>query len=170
MEHTDNRLARRWRHFSTGTGATRRMFPQQTLDAVTQAIAAGEQTHRGELRFIVETALPGSAIWAGQTIRQRALALFAEHGVWDTADNCGVLVYVNVAERKVEIVADRAINARVAADEWQAICRAMTEGFKAGRFEQAALEAVQAVHALVRREFPATDGGANELPDAPLLI
>ncbi|MGZ3184775.1 MAG: TPM domain-containing protein [Telluria sp.] len=164
------RLARRWRHLRTTNSATRTMFPQATLDDITSAITAGERTHRGELRFVVETALPAEAIWHGMEIRRRALALFAEHGVWDTADNCGVLLYVNVAERKVEIVADRAINARVAPEEWQAVCAAMTAGFAQGRFHAAALEAVAAVNALLQRHFPAEGARSNELPDAPLLL
>jgi uncharacterized membrane protein len=163
-------IARRWRHFQMGADDGRTMFPQSTLDALTAAIAAGEATHRGELRLIVEVALPGAAIWARQDIRARALALFAEHQVWDTEDNCGVLLYINLAERKVEIVADRQINRQVAPEQWQAICRTLTAGFARRDFHHATLEAVEQINALLRTHFPATGARRNELPDAPLML
>jgi uncharacterized membrane protein len=153
-----------------GADDGRAMFPQSTLDALTAAVAAGEETHRGEVRIIVEAALPGAAIWAGQSIRARALALFAEHQVWDTEDNCGVLLYINLADRKVEIVADRQINRQVAPEQWQAICQTLTAGFARRDYHQASLQAVAQINALLRQHFPATGERRNELPDAPLML
>lgn len=165
-------LQRRIKHWRVGAGHGRTLFPQDALDAFSHAITQGEQTHRGEVRLIVETGLPGHAIWAGHTVRERALALFAEHGIWDTEDNCGVLLYVNLAEHKVEIVADRAINRVVPPEGWQAICRELTSGFAGGRYRDSTLAAIEAIHALLRQHFPATGPRANgnELPDAPLML
>src|SRR4051812_17953315 len=90
-----HRLGRVLRHWAYSTASARRAFPQATLDAITQAIQVGESSHRGQLRLIVEHALPSDDLWAGRDHRQRALALFAEYAIWDTEDNCGVLIYVN---------------------------------------------------------------------------
>jgi uncharacterized membrane protein len=164
------RLQRAWRHWRTTAAKGRAAFPAATLSAIGAAITAGEQRHRGEVRLIVEASMPFDAIWAGMTNRQRALALFAEHGVWDTEDNCGVLIYVNLAERKVDIVADRAIGRRIDAPTWQGICTAMTSGYAQGQFHQSTVAAIDSVNALLHTHFPANGPRANELPDHPILM
>jgi uncharacterized membrane protein len=170
MSSISQRLSRALRHWKTSAADGRRAFPQETLSAVAGAIAAGEQTHRGEVRMIVEASIPFDAIWADVGIRQRALALFAEHGVWDTEDNCGVLIYVNLAERKVEIVADRNVNRKIDAATWQAVCRTRTDGFARGDFHDSSIAAVTQVSELLRQHFPANGARANELPDNPILM
>jgi uncharacterized membrane protein len=164
------RIARAWRHVSSSTAQARRAFPRATLDAIAAAIAAGEQTHRGEVRLVVEKGLPFDEVWEGVSNRQRALDLFADYGVWDTEDNCGVLIYINLAEHKVDIVADRGIDRKIDAATWQAICQTLTAGFKQGQFHQATLAAIDAVNALLRQHFPANGSRPNELPDQPILI
>ena len=165
-----NRLSRAWRHWKTGSSAGRRAFSQETLADIASAISAGEQTHRSELRLIVEASMPVELVWAGVSNRQRALALFAEHGVWDTEDNCGVLIYVNLAERAVDIVADRAIGRKIDAATWQAVCATMTAGFAQGEFRASTLAAIEHVNRLLREQFPSTGARGNELPDSPLMI
>jgi len=164
------RLRRVLRHWRSTKADARRAFPDTTLEAVAQAITAGERSHRGEVRFIVEKALPTDEIWDGVSNRQRALALFADYGVWDTEDNCGVLIYVNLADHKVDIVADRGIDRKIDASTWQAVCRTMTEGFGRGEFHQAALAAVEQVNSLLREHFPANGARPNELPDQPVML
>ena len=116
-------LARWLRHGSTGSWHRKRQFPTGTLTRIEAAIHACESLHPGEIRFAVEAALPLSAIWHGLSPRDRALEVFAQHRVWDTEHNNGVLIYVLLADRDVEIVADRGVgNARVPAAEWQS-CR-----------------------------------------------
>ena len=170
MATSDKRIARMLRHWKSSAAVGRRAFPKATLDAVASAITEGEQTHRGELRLIVESAMPFDALWAGLSNRQRALALFAEYGVWDTEDNCGVLIYVNLAEHKVDIVADRNVGRKVDTETWQAICRTMTDGFARGNFHDSTLAAVAQVNALLRQHFPANGARPNELPDHPIML
>lgn len=114
--------------------------------------------------------MPFEAIWADISNRQRALALFAEYGVWDTEDNCGVLIYVNLAQRQVDIVADRNVGRKIDAATWQAVCQGMTEGFARGQFHDSTLAAVAQVNALLRTHFPAAGARANELPDSPIML
>lgn len=163
-------FGRVWRHLVTTTAAARRAFPAATLDAITAAVMTGEQTHRGEIRLVVEKSLPFAAAWAGVTNRQRALAMFAECGVWDTEDNCGVLIYVNLAERKVDIVADRGIDRRIDAPTWQAVCDTMTTGFARGAFHDSTLAAIARVNELLRTHFPPDGKRPNELPDRPMML
>ena len=172
MEHASfgQRLGRVMRHWRSTKADAQQAFPEATLAAAAQAIATGEQTHRGEVRFIVEAALPTDEAWDGITNRQRALALFADYGVWDTEDNCGVLIYVNLAEHKVDIVADRGIDRKIDSTTWQAVCRTMTDGFRRGNYHDASLAAIEQVTALLRQHFPASGARPNELPDRPVML
>jgi uncharacterized membrane protein len=140
------------------------------LDAITQAIAAGEQTHRGEVCVIVEKSLPFAAIREAMSPRQRALALFADHAIWDTDERCGVLIYINLADRKVEIVADRGIARRIDSTVWETICATMTAGFAQDRYREATLTALDAINGLLAKHFPANGPRSNELPDRPITL
>lgn len=164
------RMKRQWRHWRATAARGRAMFPPESLVKIGAAITAGELRHRGELRLIVENSMPPDAIWSDLTNRQRAIALFAEYGVWDTEDNCGVLIYVNLAEHKVDIVVDRNIGRKIAPATWQQVCRTMTEGFARGDFHASTLAAVEQVNTLLAEHFPANGARANELPDHPIVM
>src|SRR6201985_1284646 len=113
----------------------RRLFPRKTLAAIEQAIMAGEATHAGQVRFVVEGALDGLPLFRDQPARERALDVFSHLRIWDTAHNNGVLIYLLLADRDVEIVADRGIDAYVGAAGWDNICRDMEAEFRNGDFE-----------------------------------
>ena len=149
----------------------RRHFPATVLDAIQNAIAAGEQRHQGQVCFAIEGALPLRERVRGRTPRVRAHEVFAHLGVWNTEHNSGVLIYVLLAERAIEIVADRGIAARVPQDEWQTLCERMRDRFASGEYERGAIEGVRAVGEILARHFPG-DGSAtpNELPDRPVLL
>jgi uncharacterized membrane protein len=160
----------RWiRHLTAGLRA--RQFPPATLDAIHQAIAAGEKRHRGQVCFAIETALPLRDLFGAMPVRERAHEAFARLRVWDTAHNSGVLIYVLMAEHAIEIVADRGIDARVDQSEWQAICERMRARFAAGAYAAGAIDSVNAVSDILAREFPA-DGTPreNELSDDPIIL
>ena len=163
-------LARFWRHAHMNPLRAARAFPPATLDAIQAAIAASESRHRGEVCFVVEAELTTGQLWSEIDSRQRARQVFALQGVWNTEENNGVLVYVLLADRKVEIVADRGVSSVVPQAEWDAICAAMQEAFRAGRFEAGAVAGVEAASRLLERHFPASGPGRNELPDRPVMI
>lgn len=148
----------------------RRVFSAADQAAIGAAIAAGEQTHRGELRFVAEGSLPLSALWRDLSARERAVELFAALRIWDTAENSGILIYVQLVEQRVEILADRGIAARVAQAEWDAICREMETRFGSGQWREGALRAVARAGELLAAQFPAGTSNPNELPDQPLLL
>jgi uncharacterized membrane protein len=145
-----------------------RAFPASTLRKIEQAVKDSERQHRGEIRFVAEASL--SLPHLRMPLRQRAEAVFAELGVWDTEENSGVLIYVQLVDRRIEVVADRGIAARVPQTDWDSICRAMESAFKAGKYETGAVSAIQAVTSILAREFPARGANPNELPDKPTLL
>jgi uncharacterized membrane protein len=163
-------LARIARHLIAMPGAVRRAFPPAAMAAIEQAVARSETQHRGEVRFAVEAALDVSGLIAGQSARARAIEVFSQLGVWDTDDNNGVLIYLLLADRDVEIVADRGINAVVGAQEWEAICRAMEAALRRREFEPAVLGAIEAVTRLLARHFPPRAGDRNELANRAVTV
>lgn len=167
------RWQRLWRHLWVTDWQLRRALPPGALDHLQSTIAAGEELHTAQVRFIVEADLDLLAVWRGQTPRERALELFAQYHLWDTAANNGVLVYVQFADRAVEIIADRGCNDRVSAAEWAAVARGIRDAFATGRYVAGAVAGLEVVSLLLARQFPcgAGDGQArNELPDRPVLL
>ena len=106
-----------------------------------------------------------------QLTRARAVMLFGQLRVWDTAHNNGVLIYLLLAERAIEVVADRGLNDRVTPQVWQAMVARMGTAFRNGQFEQGLSEALAQVSDLLAQHFALAPGevNPNELPDAPLL-
>lgn len=147
-----------------------RIFTPRVLAAIEQAIKAGEATHSGQVRFVVEGALDGAPLFRDQPARERALDLFSHLRIWDTAHNNGVLIYLLLADRDVEIVADRGIDRHVGAAGWEKICVAMEKEFKAGNFETGVIGGIAAVSRELARYFPPRGAQRNELPDAPVVI
>jgi uncharacterized membrane protein len=147
-----------------------RAFPPATMDRIELAVTASERLHNGEIRFAVEGALHSTPLFRGISARQRAAQVFAELGVWDTAANNGVLIYLLLADRDVEIVADRGFNGRVSPAQWESICREMEVLFASGEFEAGALVGIERIHALLKQHFPAQGDNPNELPNRPVRV
>jgi uncharacterized membrane protein len=159
-----------FRHFAAGPRRARRRFPPAVLAEIERAIVAGERHHAGEICFAIESALPLAELWQGVTPRERAVHVFSLLRVWDTAANNGVLIYVLVADGAIELVADRAVAAKIAQEEWQRLCREIETAFRAGTYGEGAVAAVRAVGAHLARHFPAQRGESDELPNQPVLL
>jgi uncharacterized membrane protein len=164
-------MLRRWlQHLFTTPFALRRCFPPATLAAIDAAIAASERYHRAEIRCAVETALSAGHLFRGVGSTARATEVFSHLRMWDTAENNGVLLYVLLAERRIEIVADRGFAERVTAAEWASICAEMEVALGDGRYEAGTLAALDRISAVARQHFPAQPGDRNELPDRTVLL
>jgi uncharacterized membrane protein len=162
-------LSRSLRHLCTTLWSVRRAFPQSSLDAIERTIAETEAKHNGQIRFAVEHALDFPQLVAGLSARARALDVFSQLRVWDTQYNNGVLIYLLLADRDVEIIADRGIHAGVG-EGWEPICRKMEERFRRAEFEAGVVEGIRAVGEHLARHFPSERGGTNELPDKPVIL
>ena len=165
------RMQRLWANLFGGWFQLSRRFPAALLDEMAATIAAGERHHLGEIRFAVESRLAPLAVLDGLDAATRARQVFAQLRVWDTERNSGVLFYVLMAEHRIEIVADRGIAAKVAADEWDAICTRMRECYARREWREGSLAGIAAANALLVRHFPG-DGKVNpdELADRPVLL
>jgi len=158
------------RHLVQHHWRAKQIFPPAVLGRIEQAIRQGESTHSGQVRFVVEGALDGRPLFSNQPARARALDVFSHLRIWDTAHNNGVLIYLLLADRDVEIIADRGIDAKVGPAGWETICRAMEAEFRSGRFEHGVTSGIGAVSRELARHFPPSGPQPNELPDAPVVM
>lgn len=145
-------------------------FPATTMTRIHDAIAEGELGHAGEICFAVESRYSFWSVLSGLQPRDRATQLFSELRVWDTQDNSGVLLYLQLAERRVEIIADRGISKRVDDAQWQAICEQFTRDIKEGPADIAVLACVGKINELLTAHFPMGAENPRELPDHPIIL
>lgn len=159
------------KHLSVSRAAMRRTFPRTALDNIERAIAEAERTHAGQIRFAVEASLDINSLLTAQTARERAIEVFSRLRVWDTEHNNGVLIYLLLADRKVEIVADRGVHVKLGPAVWEDVCREMETAFRQGKFEQGVISGIQSVGGHLALHYPQTGPNKiDELPDRPVLI
>jgi uncharacterized membrane protein len=163
-------MVRALRHLFAPPWLVRRAFPQDALDRIEAAIGASEKRHRGEIRFAVESGLDFLPVVRGLTPRARAIEVFSMLGVWDTEENTGVLLYLQLVDHDIEIVADRGIARTIAQTEWDAICHRMEEAFRAKQYESGVIGGIAEVSELLARHFPAGAADRDELPDRPSVL
>jgi uncharacterized membrane protein len=145
-------------------------FPAAVLKDIEKAVKHSESRHSGELRFAIENALDPGWVWRGMTARHRATEVFSNLRVWDTEENSGVLIYVQLADREVHILADRGINKCVTQAEWDRIAQMMQNEFSQGNFRQGSLIGVEEITRLLTTHFPANSENTDELPNRPVII
>ncbi len=166
-----NKLIRILKHRWLDESDALRALGNDALSRIEERVAASERTHTGEVRVCVEAGLPLSYLWRNATARERAISMFGKLRVWDTENNNGVLIYLLLAEHRIEIVADRGITKRVSALTWQEISSAMAAAFQKREYARGVLDAVDRVGAVLAQHFPAAAAAErlnlNELPDRP---
>src|SRR4030081_2640852 len=158
------------RHIFFSRWTTRRHFTPRVLADIEVAIREAESLHAGEIRFVVQTALDLPDLVQDLPPRQRAMQVFGQLGVWDTAQNNGVLIYVLLADHVVEIVADRGIAPRISQSEWDGVCREMERGSGEKPFGEGSVAGARGVGRLLSRHFPGRRADADELPNEPVLL
>jgi uncharacterized membrane protein len=144
----------------------RRCFPAATLEAIELEIKTNEAGHAGEICFVVEDALHGAALYRGQSPRDRAIEVFSRLHLWDTHHRNAVLIYVLLADRAVEIVADRGAHSKVGPDAWRDVCGAMESAFRIGKYRRGTVVGVRMVARHLSEHFPAQ----GAVPESPLQI
>jgi len=163
-------MRRFFRHLFSTPWHVSRHFSAASLHHIEQAIKQSETMHSGEIRFVVEGDLHPLHIICSKQPRARAIELFSQLRIWDTAQNNGVLIYLLMADHDVEIIADRGIHAHVGAEGWETICKAMEAKFRQGEFEAGVLLGISLITQQLQQHFPANGPNENELSDKPLIL
>jgi len=163
-------LLRKLKHLTAPGWLIRRAFRKADLDAIETTIDRSEKTHRGEICVVIEGALPFAALWHETDCRHRAAALFKEYGVDQTREATGILLYIQLLDHQLEILADSGISACVPQALWDEICHAVEAEFAAGHYRDGVILAVERISTLLAEHFPATAGdNPNELGNRPRL-
>lgn len=164
----------KWKHFKANLfrrSTLNKYFPKEARKKLETAVASAEKGHRGELKIVVEIAMPLDLSTVTNRAFIRAKQLFGLFNVWDTEDNSGVLIYLNLAERNLEIIADRGIHNKVGTEKW-ASC--MEEAVKAIKENNSPVEGIlfllNEISQLLQEHFPAGPDDINELEDKPIFI
>lgn len=117
--------------------------------------------HRNVLRWLIP-----ESVRAARVDRAAALA-FLEHGLVETRDRTGILIYVSLLEHRVEVLADRGIHERVPAGTWDGVVAMILDGIRAGRAEAGLVAGIERCADLLAADFPPRPDDANELPNRP---
>jgi len=165
-----NKFSRALRHLFTTTAAGRRTFPAPTLHAIQATIAIGEKMHRAEVRVVIEPALPVNEVLEGTSSRERARELFTHYRIWDTEENCGILIYINLADHHVDIIADRTVGRVLGAADWKTVCKTMTQGFARGEYHDSVIAGLKQLNDFLAPRFPSNGPSPNELSNRPLIL
>ena len=108
--------------------------------------------------------------FTAREVARRASLHFMEAGLFDTRDRTGILIFVSRREQRVEILADKGINAKVDQSAWDGILSGLIEGIKADRFTDSLIDAVDACGTLLAEHFPIKDDDTNELSDGLTIL
>lgn len=162
--------AGRWiRHiFGQFSPALRRM--RSELGDIEQAISVSESQHTGQICFAIEPGLTVSELWKGVASRQRAEQVFSHLGVWNTEHNNGVLIYLLLADRKIEIVADRGIARMVTPEQWTEICHLIEAQCRKGKIAAGIVQGVEQVGSYLHEFFPGAPSSADSLSNRPVIV
>ena len=161
---------KRWLKHFFYLPATKRFFNAQDQHAIAEAVNAAEQGHVGEIQVVIEGCLPSRLAYAIDT-HTRARQLFAELGVWDTELNSGVLLYLNLCERKVEIVIDRGIKTATTQQVWDEVCAHIVQGLAQQQYRQAVITGVQEIDEILDVFYDRQlIDRQNELSNAPIIL
>lgn len=174
-----NRFVTLFKHRWLDVTDSRKTLSDDLLHRLKKRVAASENRHSGEIRICVEAGLPTSYLWRHfwykasmrTVIRQRAIMMFSKLRIWDTEHNNGVLIYLLLAERDIELVADRGFNQHVQPAEWDAIVKRLGTALHENRFEDGLTQALEEVSAILMQyfELKAGDKNPNELPNTPFI-
>ncbi len=163
-------IIRFFTHLVSHPWQVKRYFSVIALHEIEKAIAASEKKHTGEIRFVVEAGLHPYEIVFKKSPKARAVELFGRLNIWDTEHNNGVLIYLLLADRDVEIVGDRGIHKHLGDEGWEVICREMEALFRKGEFEAGVLHGVEKISAVLKKHFPQKGASRNELSNKPLIL
>lgn len=163
-------IIRFFAHLVSNPWQAKRHFSVIALHEIEKAIVASEKKHSGEIRFVVESGLHPIEILYRKTPKKRAIELFGRLNIWDTEHNNGVLIYLLLADRDVEIIGDRGIHQHLGDDGWEAICREMEALFRKGNFEAGVLHGIEQISAVLNKHFPQKGASLNEISNKPLIL
>ncbi len=103
-----------------------------------------------------------------EAVRERAVYSFFQKGVHKTEDETGVLIFISLLERKVWILGDRGIHAKIGSDFWRSLAKELSDGIKGDRPLDALCSVIEKCGAELTRHFPNRGSRRNQPEDGPI--
>lgn len=161
---------KRWLKHCFYFSNTRHYFKSADLQQIAVAVQHAEQGHAGEIQVVIEGHLPCLQAYR-QNTRKRAEQLFAELGVWDTEHNSGVLLYLNLCEKQVELVFDRGLQQATEQEVWNSICQNLVQQFTRHQYDEAVIQAISSIGKLLQQFYAEKEiDQSNELPNELIIL
>ena len=161
---------KRWMKHFFYMPESKRFFNRQDQTVIAQAVTEAEHGHVGEIQVVIEGHIPANQAYF-QNVQARARQLFAELGVWDTEYNSGVLLYINLCERAVEIVIDRGINQATAQEDWTEICDLITTDLQQQKYREAVVQGLFNIGEILNQYYANyAEDKENEISNTPLIL
>jgi uncharacterized membrane protein len=161
---------KRWLKHVCYLPATKRFFSQEDQHAIAIAVEQAEHGHVGEIQVVIEACLPANLAYSHNTL-SRARQLFAELGTWDTEFNSGILVYLNLCERKVELVIDRGIKQATTQAVWDEICEKIIKCLMNQEYRKSLVVGVEQVGQLLDTYYDRKIvDKADEISNKPIIL
>lgn len=162
----------RWlKHLFASRWSIRRYFSEADLKRITDAIATSESKHRGEIMFAIDARLTSQELLQRKTSHEKVIETFSRLRTWDTEENNGVLIYLLLADRRLEILADRGVHKKAGPEFFERICRDVESSYQNGQFTEGTIAGIQQVSNKLEELYP-RDGriDINELSDKPVIL
>ena len=131
------------------------------------AVARLEQQTSAEFRIFIERKIPSKP--TALSAYQRALAIFSQLEMHQTAARNGVLIYIAYTDRQCAIIGDIGIHQYVGDDFWQTECARMIEHFKQKQYTEGILASMQQIGEQLIRHFPVQPDDQNELDNEVII-
>lgn len=100
-----------------------------------------------------------------EEVYQQAIQMFYENSVSITKDRTGIMIFISLLERKVQVLADCGINEKVAADYWNNIVENILSSIKTGKLIEGMAQAIDSCGQSLIENFPIQDDDKNEISD-----
>ncbi|MBI4610448.1 MAG: TPM domain-containing protein [Candidatus Rokubacteria bacterium] len=143
----------------------RRLLSDEHLDAIARAIQSAERRTSGEIRVHLERRVPRRRWREPADPLARARDVFARLGMHRTRERNSVLIYLAVRDRRLAIVGDEGIHARVGDDHWASVRDLMVEQLRSQRPREALLAAIAQTADVLQQHFPRRPDDTDELSD-----
>ena len=162
-------ILRTLKHWALSPIPVKCSFPEEALGEITQCIEKAETTTSAEFEVIIERSLPLDILKSNSVAHTRAEQLFAQYRVWDTEDNNGVLIYLNLSDHAIELVLDRAAARLFTQEQLDVIVHKMSEKFQQKLFAKGICEAITELAKVLSAHFP--NKPVNDpLPNSPIIL
>ena len=138
-------------------------FNPEESERIIAAIQKAESTTSGEIRIHLEDHCPEEVIATAKMVFERL-------GMRETDERNGVLIFIAIKDRKMAVIGDDGIHAKVASNFWQEVVAGIKANFATEAYEKGLIEAVNQLGTTLSEHFPWQPGSEDELEDEFFLL